>query len=88
VALTDPHERGYRWGLWWTERNYPGTTPVTVTRTAMCTWTIEADCAAVAGLRLYNTGLKGKNRNPYEGRFSMPFQIEFTSPGCGVSDPG
>lgn len=87
VVLTDPGDRGYSWGLWWTERNYPGTTPVTVTRTAQCAWTIVADDNAIAGLRLYNTGLKGKNRNPYEGRFNMPFQIDFTSPGCGLPDP-
>ncbi len=88
VAFPDPYERGYSWGLWWTDRNYPGATPVTVTRTDQCTWTIEAAGDAVAGLRLYQTGLKGKNRIPYEGRFNMPFRVDFTSPGCGLPDPG
>jgi hypothetical protein len=88
IGFEDPNGNGYRWGLYWSPVNYPGSDPATVTRTAACTWDVEALASDVVGLRLFNTGT-GKNSTRSEGRFNMPFKLTFTANsasmpgGCG-----
>lgn len=87
IGFPDPDGRAYRWALYWNPSLYGGTSHVSVTRTSLCAWTVEADENAVAGLILFSTG-RGKASSSYEGRFTMPFSIAFTttdaSLGCSV----
>jgi hypothetical protein len=82
IGFEDPGGGGYRWGLYWSPDNYPGSTPATITRTGSCTWDVEAGVSDVAGLRLFGTGINtgsGRTRGHYEGRFNMPFKLTFTA---------
>ncbi len=78
IGFPDPDGRSYRWALYWNPSLYAGTSHVTVTRANTCEWTIEADANAVAGLILFSQG-RGKTTTSYEGRFTMPFSITFTT---------
>jgi len=52
----------------------PGSSTVTVTRTASDTWTIEASANSIAELRMVTTS-HGKTTTTNEGLFYMPFKI-------------
>ena len=82
VGLADPYGRDYRWGLFWAPQNYSQTTPVQVSRSLDgCSWTVDATSGDVAGLRIHGaTGKKKMDR--WEGRFSMPFTLDFIAQGC------
>ncbi len=82
IGFQDPHGRGYRWALYWSPANYPGSQPATITRTGTCTWALEAT-DEIVGLRLFNTG-NGKNSTRSEGRFTMPFRLTFTADGAAM----
>ena len=84
VAGADPAPTA-RGALHWNNVIYPGSGMVNVTRTGSCTWPVWSDGSSdeLAGLLLHDFGTtsRGKKRDEgnYEGRFAIPFQIDFTA---------
>ncbi len=72
----DPQGRSILWTVRFDPALYPGSTFLTVTRTAENTWIIEATGSAVAELVSANTS--GKIVKVNEGYYSMPFRITVT----------
>ncbi|MDQ3069007.1 MAG: hypothetical protein M3R55_04685 [Acidobacteriota bacterium] len=73
----DPMGRPLLWTVRFNAEFYPGSSDVTVSRTAENTWVIEASGDDVAELVAVPTG-KGKMIMTHEGFYTMPFRITVT----------
>jgi hypothetical protein len=70
------------WGFNFNPRGYPGTSPVTIVRETLVTWTVEAGTDHVGELLSWgHSGIRGKNGPSREGRFNMPFKATIVSNG-------
>lgn len=77
LDFADPAGRALMWTVRFNAEMYPGTTDLTVTRTSVNTWIVEATTSDVAELVAINTG-KGKTIMTREGFYTMPFKITVT----------
>lgn len=77
LDFADPAGRALIWTVRFNAELYPGTSDVTVTRTTLNTWIVEATTSDVAELVAINTG-KGKMIMTREGFYTMPFRITVT----------
>jgi len=68
----------YLWTIRFNPWRYPGTSPVSITRTGQSAWTIEAPLDAI-GLLQART-MSGKEVVYAEGLYTMPFQVTVTVP--------
>ena len=68
----------YLWTIRFNPWDYPGTSPVSITRTGQSAWTIEAALDAVGELQATTTS--GKQVVYPEGFYKMPFQVTVTVP--------
>lgn len=75
--FADPAGRAFNWTVRFNSEFYPGSTDLTVTRTALDTWIVEATTSDVAELVAINTG-RGKTIMTHEGFYTMPFRITVT----------
>ncbi len=76
INFADPQGDPILWTVRFDPGLYPGSTYLTVTRTAENVWVIEANATHVAGLVSANTS--GKIVKVNEGYYSMPFKITIT----------
>jgi len=76
INFADPQGDPILWTVRFDPGLYPGSTYLTVTRTAENVWIIEANATHIAGLVSANTS--GKIVKVNEGYFSMPFRITVT----------
>lgn len=77
LDFADPAGRAIIWTVRFNAEFYPGSTDLTVTRTSVNTWTVEATTSDVAELVAINTG-RGKQIMTHEGFYTMPFRITVT----------
>lgn len=77
LDFPDPAGRAFVWTVRFNSELYPGSTDLTVTRTALNTWIVEATNDDVAELVAINTS-KGKQIMTREGFYTMPFKITVT----------
>ncbi|MBA3949644.1 MAG: hypothetical protein H0X44_06835, partial [Acidobacteria bacterium] len=75
--FADPAGRALVWTVRFNAEYYPGSTDLTVTRTDLNMWIVEASTSDVAELVAVNTG-KGKQVMTHEGFYTMPFKITVT----------
>lgn len=73
LNFADPSGRSLLWTVRFNSNVYPGSTDVTVTRTATNSWTVEASASDVA--ELVSTTTSGRQIAVNEGYYSMPFKI-------------
>ena len=76
LNFADPSGRALLWTVRFDPQLHPGSTPLTVTRPTVNTWTIEAGPDEIGGLTSATTS--GKSVKLNEGYFRMPFKITFT----------
>ena len=76
INFADPQGDPILWTVRFDPRLYPGSTFLTVTRSAENVWVIEANSTHVAGPVSANTS--GKLVKVNEGYFTMPFRITVT----------
>ncbi|MDQ3171476.1 MAG: hypothetical protein M3Q55_15185 [Acidobacteriota bacterium] len=72
----DPAGRALRWTIRFNAEFYPGSTDLTVTRTGVNTWEVEASVDDIAELVAVPT--KGKAVMTHEGFYTMPFKMTVT----------
>jgi len=77
LDFADPAGRALIWTVRFNAEFYPGSTDLTVTRTSLNTWEVEATTSDVAELVAINTG-KGRQIMTHEGFYTMPFKITVT----------
>ena len=77
LDFADPAGRALIWTVRFNSEFYPGSSDLTVTRTAENTWVVEATASDVAELVAINSG-KGKQIMTHEGFYTMPFKITVT----------
>jgi hypothetical protein len=75
--FADPYGRALLWTVRFDPALYPGSTFLTVTRTATNQWVVEATAGQVAQL-VSATTTNGKSVKVNEGYYSMPFMITIT----------
>jgi hypothetical protein len=68
----------YLWTIRFNPWRYPGTSPVSITRTGQSAWTIEAALDAIGQLQATTTS--GKQTIYAEGFYKMPFQVTVSVP--------
>lgn len=73
LNFADPSGRSLLWTVRFNSAMYPGSTELTVTRTATNTWVVEASASDVA--ELVSTTTSGRSLTVNEGYYSMPFKI-------------
>ena len=73
INFPDPSGRSFLWTVRFNPVAYPGSSYVTITRTATNSWTVEASGTDVA--RLVSTTTSGKAITTDEGLYYMPFQM-------------
>lgn len=73
LNFADPSGRSVLWTVRFNSALYPGSTDVTVTRTATDAWVVEAGASDVAELVSVNTTGKAVTLN--EGYYAMPFKM-------------
>ena len=73
LNFADPTGRALRWTVRFNSSMYPGSTELTVTRTATNTWVVEASASDVA--ELVSTTTSGRSVTVNEGYYAMPFKI-------------
>jgi hypothetical protein len=73
LNFADPSGRSLLWTVRFNSSMYPGSTELTVTRTATNTWVVEANASDVA--ELVSTTTSGRSVTVNEGYYSMPFKI-------------
>lgn len=73
LNFADPNGRSLRWTVRFNSSMYPGSTELTVTRTATNTWVVEAAASDVA--ELVSTTTSGRSVTVNEGYYAMPFKI-------------
>lgn len=73
VNFPDPFGRDLTWTLRFNPGSYPGSSYVTVTRTAANTWFVTASATSLGKLVVSPSG--GVQGQTDEGLFSMPFQM-------------
>ena len=73
LNFADPGGRSLLWTVRFNSAMYPGSTELTVTRTATNTWVVEASVSDVA--ELVSTTTSGRSVTVNEGYYSMPFKI-------------
>ena len=77
INFADPSGRSLRWTVRFDPALYPGSTFLTVTRSAENVWTVEASPDAVAQL-VSETISTGKTVRTNEGYYNVPFRITIT----------
>jgi hypothetical protein len=70
----------YLWTVRFDPVHYPGTSYVSVTRTGLAAWTIEADAPTGALAELIASTTSGKSVTYGEGFYPMPFSVSITQP--------
>ena len=78
LNFDDPAGRAILWTIRFDPRFYPGSTHLTVTRTAVTQWIISATESDIAQLVSVNTS-SGKSVTLNEGYYTMPFSITVTT---------
>jgi hypothetical protein len=73
LNFADPSGRNLLWTVRFNSSMYPGSTELTVTRTATNTWVVEASASDVA--ELVSTTTSGRSVTVNEGYYAMPFKI-------------
>jgi hypothetical protein len=73
LNFADPSGRSLLWTVRFNSSMYPGSTELTVTRTATNTWVVEASASDVA--ELVSTTTSGRSVTVNEGYYAMPFKI-------------
>lgn len=73
LNFADPAGRSLLWTVRFNSSMYPGSTELTVTRTATNTWVVEASASDVA--ELVSTTTSGRAVTVNEGYYTMPFKI-------------
>jgi hypothetical protein len=73
LNFADPTGRSFLWTVRFNSSMYPGSTELTVTRTATNTWVVEASASDVA--ELVSTTTSGRSVTVNEGYYAMPFKI-------------
>lgn len=73
LNFADPTGRSLLWTVRFNSAMYPGSTELTVTRTATNTWVVEASASDVA--ELVSTTTAGRSVTVNEGYYAMPFKI-------------
>ena len=73
LNFADPAGRSLLWTVRFNSSAYPGSTELTVTRTAINTWVVEASASDVA--ELVSTTTSGRSVTVNEGYYAMPFTI-------------
>ena len=73
LNFADPGGRSFLWTVRFNSAIYPGSTELTVTRTATNTWIVEASASDVA--ELVSTTTSGRPVTVNEGYYAMPFKI-------------
>jgi hypothetical protein len=76
LNFADPAGRSLLWTVRFNSAMYPGSTELTVTRTAIDTWVVEAGESDVA--QLVSTTTSGKAVTINEGYYAMPFRLTVT----------
>lgn len=76
LNFADPAGRELLWTVRFDPALHPGSSLLTVTRTGVNTWTIEASATDVAGLTSATTSGKAVKVN--EGYYRLPFKITVT----------
>ena len=73
LNFADPAGRSLLWTVRFNSAMYPGSTELTVTRTATDTWVVEVGASDIA--ELVSTTTSGRSVTVNEGYYSMPFKI-------------
>ena len=76
LNFADPNGRALLWTVRFNSEMFPGSTELTVTRTAINTWVIEATDSDVA--ELVSSTTSGKPVTVHEGYYTMPFRVTVT----------
>ena len=78
INFPDPYGRAILWTVRFNPTAYPGSTYVTVLRTAANAWKVTTTATAVA--KLVSRASKGNQPTIDEGSFAMPFEFAVTQP--------